>query len=106
MECYKLTVMEDRFGSKSSRQVIMKIMREVCKQVHKTPNAETGVMFAETASFPKEYYFNTLDKTILKILVSNWKVEKGECPSLLIQEAEQFHYLGNRELISPKPKAK
>lgn len=105
MDCFKLTVSEDRFGHKSSREVIMKLMREVCKELNQLPNGQTGMMFIETTVFPKEYYFLTLNKPLLAKIRAKWPVESTAFPdSLLLNEKVQ--YLGNRNLLSPKQKYK
>jgi hypothetical protein len=101
MHCFKLTVHEDRFTSSSSREVLIKTMREACKALHQMPNGQTGVLFAETDVFPKEYYFNTLSKPLFNKLSATWKVEPIQCrdPSKLL--TGQIHCLGNRDLVSP-----
>lgn len=103
MDCFKLTVGEDRFGSKSSRVVIMKLMREVCKELHQLPNGQTGMMFIETVVFPKEYYFISLNRPLLAKIRAKWKVESIECSDSLLGN-DKMQFLGNRNLISPKQK--
>jgi hypothetical protein len=103
MDCFKLTVSEDRFGSKSSREVIMKLMREVCKELHQLPNGQTGMMFMETGVFPKVYYFITLNRPLLIKIRAKWPVESTEYPDSLLLNKE-VQYLGNKNLISPKQK--
>jgi hypothetical protein len=101
MHCFKLTVHEDRFASSSSREVLIKTMREACKALHQMPNGQTGVIFVETDVFPKEYYFNTSNKPLFNKLAATWKVEPIHCtdPGKLL--TGQIHCLGNRDLVLP-----
>ena len=102
MDCFKLTVDEDRFSSRSSKEVLMKLMREVCKELHQTPNGQTGMMFLETDVFPKEYYFNTLDKPLFKKICAKWKVENIACEDSSSLLTGDIQYLGNKYLVLPQ----
>jgi hypothetical protein len=99
MNCFKLTVDEDRFCSSSSRKAIKKLTREVCKELHQTPNGETCMMFLETDVFPKEYYFNTLDKRLFKKIAAKWKVEQITCADSSKLLTGNIQYLRNKHLI-------
>jgi hypothetical protein len=99
MNCFKLTVNEDRFSSSSSREVIKKLMRESCKELHQLTNGETAMMFLETDVFPKEYYFNTLDKPLFKKLCDKWMVEDIVCADSNSLLSGDIQILGNKHLI-------
>ncbi|MDO1449627.1 hypothetical protein Q0590_25340 [Rhodocytophaga aerolata] len=98
MDSYKFTVTEDRFGSKSSYTVLIKILGEIYGKPH---NQEIGFMYRETDTFPKEYYFNTSNKNLLNAITMSYKVEQTNYPANFIN-SNDFHYLGNADFFPPK----
>jgi hypothetical protein len=102
MDCYKLIVTEDSFGSSSSREVIIQLMRKLWKELHKIPNSEMGVMYQETDVFPKEYYFVTSNNAILSKIKANCKIVPSDYPTNLIATIPNFSYLGSSNFFPPK----
>jgi hypothetical protein len=102
MDCYKLIVTEDRFGSSSSREVIIQLMRKLWKQLHKIPNSEIGVMYQETDVFPKEYYFVTSNNAILSKIKANCEIVLSDYPINFIATTPKFTYLGSKNFFPPK----
>ncbi len=102
MDSYKLIVTEDRFGSKSSREVMIKLMRVIHKKLHKIPNNEIGVMFIETAVFPKEYYIITPNKAILTEIKASVILEEANYPPDFVEGMPEFKYLGNADFFPLK----
>lgn len=73
-------------------------MREALKGLHKSPNNEMSVMFLETDTFPKEYYFITSNNAFLSKVKSKCQPELLVYPSFS-KDKTNYIYLGNKDLF-------
>lgn len=100
MDCYKLIVIEDRFGTNTSQDVLYKLLNEIFPGKY-NPTDEYGFMYENTNTFPKEYYFNTMKEAILDKLETNYTLMEADYPSDVYIDSPQYLYLGNNELFFP-----
>jgi hypothetical protein len=75
-------------------------MRGVLKDLHKSPNTEIGVMFEETDSFPKEYYFITSNNAFLNKIKAKTTLELSSYPPYSAKD-NQYQFLGNKAFFPP-----
>ncbi len=101
MESYKITVLENELKTTSSREYMIRMMREALKYLHKSPNDEIGVMFEETDSCPKYFYFITSNNAFLSRIKSKCRLELSPYPPYSNKE-KKYLFLGNKDFFPPK----
>lgn len=102
MKCYKITITENKYNISSSRSLMLRVMRDALKDLHRSPNGELGVMYRETDTYPKDYYFKTSNNAFLSKIIAFCKAQEVNCPPYSGKENSDVQFLGNKIFFTDK----
>ena len=98
MKCYKITVNQNTYSITSSRKLMLKLMHEALRFFPKLPHKEIAVMYEETSTFPKVYYFSSSSPLLASKVIESCKAVEVDCPPYP-DPTRRFQFLGNKYLF-------